>query len=125
MNHNRKKLADIWLLIAALNCVRYAIAELEPNKMPPQGKVKYKSLKIYIENFLNSMQLHLDVKNRKKLVDTNFENVGAMVETMACLAHVPLNKIEPFLEKVNQLVYETVKEVTDETNGTNGTDSVL
>lgn len=118
MNHNRKKLADIWLLIAALNCVRYAIAELEPNKMPPQGKVKYKALKVYIENFLNSMQLHIDVKNRKKLVDTNFENVGAMVETMACLAHIPLTHIEPFLEKVNQLAFETVKEVNNETNST-------
>lgn len=118
MNHNRKKLADIWLLIAALNCVRYAIAELEPNKMPPQGKVKYKALKVYIENFLNSMQLHVDVNNRKKLVDTNFENVGAMVETMACLAHIPLTHIEPFLEKVNQLAFETVKEVNNEINGT-------
>jgi hypothetical protein len=84
--------------------------------MPPQSKVKYKGLKIYIENFLNSMQLHLDVDKRKRLVDTNFENVGAMVETMACLAHIPLDKIEPFLEKVNELAFETVKQATDETN---------
>jgi hypothetical protein len=113
---NRKKLADIWLLISSLNCVRYAIAELNPATMPPQSKVKYKGLKIYIENFLNSMQLHLEVDKRKRLVDTNFENVGAMVETMACLAHIPLDKIEPFLEKVNQLAFETVKQATDETD---------
>jgi hypothetical protein len=122
---NRKKLADIWLLISSLNCVRYAIAELNPATMPPQSKVKYKGLKIYIENFLNTMQLHIEVDKRKKLVDTNFENVGAMVETMACLAHIPLDKIEPFLEKVNQLAFETVKQVSNEKDSTNGTDRVL
>jgi hypothetical protein len=119
---NRKKLADIWLLISSLNCVRYAIAELNPATMPPQSKVKYKGLKIYIENFLNTMQLHIEVEKRKKLVGTNFENVGAMVETMACLAHIPLDQIEPFLEKVNQLAFETVKQVTNEKDSTNGTD---
>jgi hypothetical protein len=122
---NRKKLADIWLLISSLNCVRYAIAELNPATMPPQSKVKYKGFKIYIENFLNTMQLHIEVDKRKKLVGTNFENVGAMVETMACLAHIPLDKIEPFLEKVNQLAFETVKQVTNEKDSTNGTDRVL
>jgi len=122
---NRKKLADIWLLISSLNCVRYAIAELNPATMPPQSKVKYKGLKIYIENFLNTMQLHIEVDRRKKLVGTNFENVGAMVETMACLAHIPLDQIEPFLEKVNQLAFETVKQVTNEKDSTNGTDRVL
>jgi hypothetical protein len=122
---NRKKLADIWLLISSLNCVRYAIAELNPATMPPQSKVKYKGLKIYIENFLNTMQLHIEVDKRKKLVGTNFENVGAMVETMACLAHIPLDQIEPFLEKVNQLAFETVKQLSNEKNSTNGTDRVL
>jgi hypothetical protein len=122
---NRKKLADIWLLISSLNCVRYAIAELNPATMPPQSKVKYKGLKIYIENFLNTMQLHIEVDKRKKLVGTNFENVGAMVETMACLAHIPLDQIEPFLEKVNQLAFETVKQVTNEKDSPNGTDRVL
>jgi hypothetical protein len=122
---NRKKLADIWLLISSLNCVRYAIAELNPATMPPQSKVKYKGLKIYIENFLNTMQLHIEVDKRKKLVGTNFENVGAMVETMACLAHIPLDQIEPFLEKVNQLAFETVKQLSNEKDSTNGTDRVL
>ena len=122
---NRKKLADIWLLISSLNCVRYAIAELNPATMPPQSKVKYKGLKIYIENFLNTMQLHIEVNKRKKLVGTNFENVGAMVETMACLAHIPLDQIEPFLEKVNQLAFETVKQLSNEKDSTNGTDRVL
>jgi hypothetical protein len=122
---NRKKLADIWLLISSLNCVRYAIAELNPATMPPQSKVKYKGLKIYIENFLNTMQLHIEVDKRKKLVGTNFENVGAMVETMACLAHIPLDQIEPFLEKVNQLAFETVKQLNNEKDSTNGTDRVL
>ncbi len=122
---NRKKLADIWLLISSLNCVRYAIAELNPATMPPQSKVKYKGLKIYIENFLNTMQLHIEVDKRKKLVGTNFENVGAMVETMACLAHIPLDQIEPFLEKVNQLAFETVKQLSNEKDSPNGTDRVL
>ncbi len=122
---NRKKLADIWLLISSLNCVRYAIAELNPATMPPQSKVKYKGLKIYIENFLNTMQLHIEVDKRKKLVGTNFENVGAMVETMACLAHIPLDQIEPFLEKVNQLAFETVKQAINEKDSPNGTDRVL
>jgi len=122
---NRKKLADIWLLISSLNCVRYAIAELNPATMPPQSKVKYKGLKIYIENFLNTMQLHIEVDKRKKLVGTNFENVGAMVETMACLAHIPLDQIEPFLEKVNELASETVKQAINEKDSTNGTDRVL
>jgi len=122
---NRKKLADIWLLISSINCLRYAIAELNPATMPPQSKVKYKALKIYIENFLNTMQLHIELDRRKKLVDTNFENVAAMVGTMACLAHIPLDQIESFLEKVNELASETVKQVTNEKDSTNGTDRVL
>jgi hypothetical protein len=105
--------------------VRYAIAELNPATMPPQSKVKYKALKIYIENFLNTMQLHIEVDKRKKLVDTNFENVAAMVGTMACLAHIPLDQIESFLEKVNELASETVKQAINEKDSTNGTDRVL
>lgn len=122
MDSKQKRLADIWLLIASLNCVRYAITELNPDTMPPQGKIKYKNLKTNIENFLNSMQLQTDLHNRKKLIDTNFENVGAMVETMSMLAHVPLTHIEPFLERVNQLVFELIKEIQNEKNSINGTD---
>jgi hypothetical protein len=122
---NRKKLADIWLLISSINCLRYAIAELNPATMPPQSKIKYKALKIYIENFLNTMQLHIELDRRKKLVDTNFENVAAMVGTMACLAHIPLDQIESFLEKVNELASETVKQAINEKDSTNGTDRVL
>ena len=122
MDSKQKRLADIWLLIASLNCVRYAITELNPNTMPPQGKIKYKNLKTNIENFLNSMQLQTDLHNRKKLIDTNFENVGAMVETMSMLAHVPLTHIEPFLERVNQLVFELIKEIQNEKDSINGTD---
>lgn len=121
MDIKQKKLADIWLLIASLNCVRYAITELNPDSMPSHGKVKYKNLKDNIENFLNSMQLKTEVDQRKRLIDTNFENVGAMVETMSMLAHVPLTHIEPFLDRVNQLVFEIIKEIKDEKNSTNGT----
>ena len=116
MDSKQKTLADIWLLIASLNCVRYAITELNPDTMPPQGKVKYKNLKANIENFLNSMQLKTDLQNRKKLIDTNFENVGAMVETMALLAHVPLTHIEPFLERVNELVFDIIEESKESKN---------
>lgn len=122
MDPKQKRLADIWLLIASLNCVRYAITELNPDTMPSNGKTKYKNLKTNIENFLNSMQLHTDLQNRKKLLDTNFENVGAMVETMSMLAHVPLTHIEPFLDRVNQLVFELIKEMQNEKNSANGTD---
>lgn len=122
MDTKQKTLADIWLLIASLNCVRYAITELNPDAMPSQGKVKYKNLKSNIENFLNSMQLKTDLQNRKKLIDTNFENVGAMVETMSMLAHVPLTHIEPFLDRVNQLVFEIIKEIKNEKDSNDRTD---
>jgi hypothetical protein len=39
----------------------------------------------------------------------NFENVAIMAETMSLLAHVPINKQEEFLSKVNDLVFEVVK----------------
>lgn len=122
MDAKQKRLADIWLLIASLNCVRYAITELNPDTMPSQGKVRYKNLKSNIENFLNSIQLQTDLQNRKKLLDTNFENVGAMVETMSMLAHVPLTHIEPFLDRVNKLVFELIKEIQNEKDSINGTD---
>ena len=122
MDSKQKTLADIWLLIASLNCVRYAITELNPDTMPSHGKVKYKNLKSNIENFLNSMQLQTEVHERKRLLDTNFENVGAMVETMSMLAHVPLTNIEHFLERVNQLVFEIIKEIQNEKDSANGTD---
>ena len=118
----QKTLSDIWLLIASLNCVRYAITELNPESMPSHGKVKYKNLKANIENFLNSMQLKTEVEQRKKLLDTNFENVGAMVETMSMLAHVPLTHIEPFLDRVNKLVFEIIKEIKNEKDSTGRTD---
>ena len=121
MDSKQKTLADIWLLIASLNCVRYAITELNPDSMPSHGKVKYKNLKANIENFLNSMQLQTEVNERKRLINTNFENVGAMVETMSMLAHVPITHIEPFLDRVNQLVFEIIKEIKDEKDSTNGT----
>lgn len=110
----QKKLADIWLLISSLNCVRYAITELEPDKMSSHTKMKYKNLKTNIDNFLNSLQLQIDVDQRKKLLDTNFENVGAMVETMSVLAYVPITHIESFLERVNELVFDIVEESKNE-----------
>lgn len=119
MDTKQKRLADIWLLIASLNCVRYAITELNPDSMPSHGKVKYKNLKANIENFLNSMQLQTEVNERKRLIDTNFENVGAMVETMSMLAHVPLTHIEPFLDRVNKLVFEIIKEIQNEKDSAN------
>jgi hypothetical protein len=33
-----------------------------------------------------------------------------MAETMSLLAHVPINKQEEFLAKVNELVFEVVKD---------------
>jgi hypothetical protein len=52
----------------------------------------------------------METKDRKRLADFNFENVAIMVETMSILAHVPINKQEEFLEKVNQLVFDVVKD---------------
>jgi hypothetical protein len=110
MEQNNKRLADIWLLISTLNTARYAITEINPNTMQSHTKMQFKNLKTHIENFLVASQSKMQDKDRKRLADINFENVAIMAETMSLLAHVPINKQEEFLDKVNQVVFEIVKD---------------
>ena len=109
MDEQNKRLADIWLLISALNTARYAITEIGPDTMQPHTKMQFKNLKSNIENFLLNAQQKMETKDRKRLADFNFENVAIIVETMSLLAHVPINKQEIFLDKVNKLVFEIVE----------------
>jgi hypothetical protein len=110
MEQNNKRLADIWLLISTLNTARYAITEINPNTMQSHTKMQFKNLKTHIENFLVASQSKMQDKDRKRLADVNFENVAVIAETISLLAHVPINKQEEFLEKVNQVVFEIVKD---------------
>jgi hypothetical protein len=115
MNQENKRLADLWLLISALNTVRYAITEINPDTMQSHTKMQFKNLRANIENFLISAQKKMQTKERQTLASMNFENVAIMAETLSLLAHVPINKQEEFLTKVNELVFEVVKdEVTAE-----------
>jgi hypothetical protein len=110
MNQDNKRLADLWLLISALNTVRYAIAEINPDTMQSHTKMQFKNLRSNIENFLVSAQTKMQTKERQTLASMNFENVAIMAETLSLLAHVPINKQEEFLTKVNELVFEIVKD---------------
>lgn len=110
MDSQNKRLADLWLLISALNTVRYAIVEIDPNTMQSQTKMQFKNLKLYIENFLMAAQTKMQTRERNMLSAMNFENVAIMAETMSLLAHVPINKQEEFLTKVNGLVFEVVQD---------------
>lgn len=110
MDPQSKRLADLWLLISALNTVRYAIVEIDPNTMQSHTKMQFKNLKSNIENFLMAAQSKMQTKERQTLASMNFENVAIMAETMSLLAHVPINKQEEFLTKVNELVFEVVKD---------------
>jgi len=110
MDPQNKRLADLWLLISALNTVRYAIVEIDPNTMQSQTKMQFKNLKLYIENFLMAAQTKMQTRERNMLAAMNFENVAIMAETMSLLAHVPINKQEEFLTKVNELVFEVVQD---------------
>lgn len=110
MNPQSKRLADLWLLISSLNTACYAIVEVDPNTMQSHTKMQFKNLKTYIENFLNAAQSKMRTKDRELLTSMNFESVAIMAETMALLAHVPINKQEEFLTKVNELVFEVVKD---------------
>ena len=110
MDSQNKRLADLWLLISALNTVRYAIVEIDPNTMQSHTKMQFKNLKLNIENFLIAAQTKMQTRERQNLAAMNFENVAVMAETMALLAHVPINKQEEFLSKVNELVFEVIKD---------------
>ena len=109
MDSQNKRLADLWLLISALNTVRYAIAEINPDTMQSHTKMQFKNLRTNIENFLISAQTKMQTKERQTLASMNFENVAIMAETISLLAHVPINKQEEFLSKVNDLVFEVIK----------------
>jgi hypothetical protein len=109
MEQDNKRLADIWLLISALNTAKYAITEINPDTMQPHTKMQFKNLRTNIDNFLVSSQSKMETKDRKRLADFNFENVAIMVETMSILAHVPINKQEEFLNKVNQIVFDVIE----------------
>lgn len=110
MDSQNKRLADLWLLISALNTVRYAIVEIDPNTMQSHTKMQFKNLKLNIENFLIAAQTKMQTRERQNLAAMNFENVAIIAETMALLAHVPINKQEEFLTKVNELVFEVIKD---------------
>ena len=110
MDPQNKRLADLWLLISALNTVRYAIVEIDPNTMQSHTKMQFKNLKLNIENFLIAAQTKMQTRERQNLAAMNFENVAIIAETMALLAHVPINKQEEFLSKVNELVFEVIKD---------------
>jgi hypothetical protein len=110
MDSQNKRLADLWLLISALNTVRYAIVEIDPNTMQSHTKMQFKNLKLNIENFLIAAQTKMQTRERQNLAAMNFENVAIIAETMALLAHVPINKQEEFLSKVNELVFEVIKD---------------
>ena len=110
MDSQNKRLADLWLLISALNTVRYAIVEIDPETMQSHTKMQFRNLKLYIENFLMAAQTKMQTKERQTLAAMNFENVAIMAETMSLLAHVPINKQEEFLTKVNELVFEVIKD---------------
>ena len=113
MEQDNKRLADIWLLISTLNTAKYAITEINPDTMQSHTKMQFKNLRTNIDNFLISSQTKMQDKDRKRLAEINFENVAVMAETMSLLAHVPINKQEEFLEKVNQLVFEVIKDDTE------------
>ncbi len=110
MDSQNKRLADLWLLISALNTVRYAIVEINPDTMQSHTKMQFKNLKVNIENFLMAAQTKMQTKERQTLASMNFENVAVIAETMSLLAHVPINKHEEFLAKVNELVFEVIKD---------------
>lgn len=112
MNQDNKRLADIWLLISTLNTARYAITEINPDTMHSHTKMQFKNLKTNIENFLISAQSKMQTKDRQRLANINFENVAIMAETIALLAHVPINKQEEFLDGVNKLVFQIIEDDT-------------
>jgi hypothetical protein len=103
-----KDAANQWLLIASLNAAGFAILELEPDRMNSLQKYRYKNLKASIRNFLVGLQAKAAKADRERLADMNYNNVGAMAETMALIAQLPQDQIDWFLDEVNKLVYRAV-----------------
>lgn len=100
--------ANQWLLISSLNAARFAIAELSPDEMTSIMKYKYKNLLNVCNNFLNFIQQKSSKEDKAKLAEMNFNNVGAMAETMSLIAQLPQDQIDFFLEETNKLVYRAV-----------------
>ena len=104
-----KKLTDIWLLITALNTARYAIAEIDPRSLPSNTKMRYNNLRNNIENFLRMMNYRMPIHDRKELDMVNFDIVGTAVEALSLISHLPEEKHEEFLQKINEYVFDAVK----------------
>lgn len=105
---NERDAANQWLLISSLNAARFAIIELNPDQMNPLMRYRYKNLQSQMTNFLNGLQARASKEDRQRLADMNYNNVGAMAETMAMIAQIPQDQIDWFLAEANKLVYRAV-----------------
>jgi hypothetical protein len=106
--------AKIYLLLTMLNGTLYAINELEPDKMKFHNKLKFKTLRGNVKNFMMSISQKAASEDRRVLNEYTFDNVGLMAEVFAMLAHVPESQMEWITQEINKLVIQSLNNLEDE-----------
>jgi len=112
-----KRIFDFWMLISSLNLAKYAIAELEPEKMPSLQKSRYKLLHNQLSNFLKIQQAAIKKSDRDALMYGNFDNVGLMAEVIGNMTQVPTEQYDWYLNECNKLVHAAANRQKLEENG--------
>jgi hypothetical protein len=95
-----------YILIASLNTVRYAIAEIGVDTLAPEQKSVFKSMVTESARLLRTIYGHNNEKIKADILqDISFENVAAFTEVFRNVSRIPPEEIEWFTNEVNKLAF--------------------
>jgi|694.fasta_scaffold13593_3 hypothetical protein len=106
--------SKIYLLLTMLNGTLYAIAELEPDKMKGQNKVRFLNIRSNIRNFMYTISNSATAADKELLHSYTFDSIGLMAEVFALLSYVPENQIDWMSQEINKLVIQSFKNLEHE-----------
>jgi hypothetical protein len=106
--------SKIYLLLTMLNGTLYAIADLEPDKMKGQNKIRFLNLRTNVKNFMQLISSSATKDDKKLLHSYTFDSIALMSEVFALLSHVPETQIDWVLEEINKLVIQSLKNLENE-----------
>jgi hypothetical protein len=104
----------VWLLLSSLHLVKVAIAQLEPQKLHGNQKMRLLNLRNSVVNYLNLQTSGAMKQDRENLNDLNFDVVALMTEVCGMISQLPENQIEWYLNECKKLVFTGInREISD------------
>jgi hypothetical protein len=100
-----KRASHFYLLFSSLNCVDFAIVQLDPNGMKQDQKMMFNNLKNTSKNFLNYLYKKANPEDKELLQSMSFENISAMACIFGMMNQIPVTQVEWFIEQCESLVW--------------------